>query len=124
MSMAKTSKRKPTRTAIGATAIFAACAGPAMAQTWVGGAPYTNGYASWSDGANWSTGLMPNSGSNVVLGSGFSSGQWIHLNNASRTVNSLTIATTADFPITGNTAYSLTLANGQLTGQDGAGTAV
>src|SRR5213080_4716800 len=110
MYLSKTSKRNGTRTAIGAAAILAAaCATPAFAQTWTGGAPYTNGYASWSDGANWSTGLMPNSGSNVVLGSGFSSGQWVHLNNASRTVNSLTIATTADFSITGSNAYSLTL---------------
>src|SRR5207244_3705295 len=92
------SKRKGARMALcAATVLAAACAGPALGQTWVGNAPYTNGYASWTDGANWSTGLMPNSGSNVVIGSGFSSGQWIHLNNASRTVNSLTIATTADF---------------------------
>ncbi|MGD0517021.1 MAG: hypothetical protein ABSA26_05745, partial [Thermoguttaceae bacterium] len=79
-------------------------------QSWTKGA----GTLTWSNSANWSSGVVPDSTYNVTFTStGISSGDTIVL-GGNRTINALTIDSTVDFTI-GGSSGSLTLNGGYIT---------
>lgn len=93
-------------------ALLAATAGPARAQTWVGG----GGNNLWTTNANWSSGAFPTTGADIVF-DGSTSAQLSNVMGAPFTVKSLaftpgqtqsvTISTGTDQPLTFNTSGTI-----------------